>query len=118
MLNSKWFKRTEFECKCGCGMITVDKELLEVLEDVREHFGKPVRITSGNRCESHNANVGGAKNSQHVKGIAADIKVKDVSAAEVYEYLDKKYPNSYGVGKYSSWVHIDVRPLMARWNYS
>lgn len=117
MLDSKWFKRVEFECKCGCGMMAVDAELLKVLEDVREYFNKPVSITSGNRCETHNKNVGGAANSQHTKGIAVDIRVKDVDASDVYKYLDEKYPNSYGIGNANMFTHIDTRPAKTRWSY-
>ena len=113
----KYFDREEFSCKgtdCGtdgknCGFNAVDAELVQVLDDVREHFGKPVMITSGCRCRKHNAKVGGAKNSTHVFGIAADIRVKDIDAKEVYKYLDEKYSNKYGIGKYTGWTHIDVR---------
>ncbi|BEB16509.1 hypothetical protein VEE45_23520 [Escherichia coli] len=45
---SKHFSRKEFKCKCGkCDYDTIDAELLVILEDVREHFGKPVIINSG-----------------------------------------------------------------------
>lgn len=112
---SKYFKPQEFACKCGCGTKDVKEELLVVLDDVREHFGVPVVITSGHRCAKHNAAVGGAKESQHVLGTAADIKVSGVAPKKVQEYLLKKYPSKYGIGVYPSWVHIDVRPTAARW---
>lgn len=114
MLN-KYFKRKEFACKCGCGTSTVDAELLTVITDVREHFGKPVVITSGHRCAKHNANVGGAKASVHMTGKAADIKVSGVSVYDVAIYLSKKYPDQYGIGLYSSFIHIDVRDGRSRW---
>ena len=76
----KWFKRSEFACKCHCGFDTIDYELAEVIDDVREQFGKPTTITSGCRCNKHNAKVGGAKNSVHKTGQACDFKVKDVHA--------------------------------------
>ncbi|EBH6582603.1 DUF882 domain-containing protein [Salmonella enterica] len=113
---SKHFSRREFECKCGtCGYNAVDVELLKVLEDVREHFGKPVIINSANRCPTHNKRVGGASNSTHLKGLASDIVVKGVNPSAVYAYLDSKYPNSYGIGKYNTFTHIDVRGYRARW---
>jgi uncharacterized protein YcbK (DUF882 family) len=117
MLDSKWFKRSEFECRCGCGFCAVDAELLKVLEDVREHFRQPTKITSGCRCPKHNSNVGGAAKSKHVVGTAADIQVKDTNSSEVYAYLDNKYPNSYGIGKANSFTHIDIRPNKTRWTY-
>lgn len=114
MLN-KYFKRKEFACRCGCGTSTVDAELLQVITDVREHFGKPVVITSGHRCIKHNANVGGAKNSMHLTGKAADIMVAGVSPMDVRVYLCNKYPDKYGIGAYPTFTHIDVRGNKARW---
>lgn len=111
---SEHFSRDEFACQCLCGFDSVDVELLNVLEELRNHFGKPIRITSGNRCRTHNNEIGGAISSQHTKGLAADIQVRDTSSVEVYEYLDSKYPNKYGLGKYNFWTHIDVKPGPAR----
>lgn len=106
---SRHFSRSEFACKDGCGFATVDVKLLELLEVIRKHFNKPVTITSGCRCEKHNKKIGGALNSKHMQGIAADIKVKDVSPEEVYKFVDLFMPNKYGIGLYSTWVHVDVR---------
>lgn len=110
------FKRKEFACKCGCGFSTVDYMLAKVLDDLRNHFDKPVIVTSGCRCETHNKTVGGATQSTHLFGIAGDIKVKGIAPKEVYKYLDKKYPDTFGIGLYISWVHIDVRFKKARWS--
>lgn len=113
---SKYFKRSEFECKCKkCGFDVVDVELLAVLEDVRENFGKPLYINSGCRCLYHNKSVGGSENSQHVLGKAADIRVKDVSSDDVHAYLVEKYPDKYGIGKYQGRTHVDVRSEKTRW---
>ncbi|WP_311750730.1 D-Ala-D-Ala carboxypeptidase family metallohydrolase [Proteus columbae] len=114
MLN-QYFKKKEFACKCGCGQSDISDELLAVLTDVREHFGKYVIINSGNRCHAHNKRVGGSKNSTHLKGIASDIVVKGVNPSEVHKYLTEKYPDSYGIGKYPNFTHIDVRDYKARW---
>ncbi|PVO50882.1 D-Ala-D-Ala carboxypeptidase family metallohydrolase [Salmonella enterica] len=113
---SKWFKRKEFECKCGkCGQDTVDAELLAILEDVREHFDRPVIINSANRCPTHNKRVGGASRSVHLTGKAADIVVKGVAPDIVHAYLTKKYPDSYGIGKYNTFTHVDSRTGKSRW---
>ncbi len=109
------FFRKEFECPCGCGFDTVDAELIKVLQDLRDAFGKGVRINSGCRCNEYNKQIGGSKKSQHVLGRAADIAVNDTPPSAVYEYLNSKYPNLYGLGKYSSFVHIDTRKSKARW---
>lgn len=117
---SKSFKRKEFACKDGCGLGLndgdINPELIEVIQDVRDHFGEPVVISSGLRCQKHNARVGGAPKSQHLLGAAADLRIAKVAPAKVYEYLDKKYSGKYGVGRYNTFTHIDVRANKARWN--
>ena len=45
-----------------------------VLDPLREEWGAPIIVTSGFRCVSLNAVVGGARSSQHVYGQAADIR--------------------------------------------
>lgn len=112
---TKHFKREEFQCSCGCGFATVDIELIEVLEDLRNTYATPIKINSGCRCLLHNMTVGGEPHSKHTQGIAADINVVGVSPAKVVQYLTGKYPDKYGIGEYASWVHIDVRPNKARW---
>lgn len=116
---SKSFKRKEFACKDGCGLGLgdgdINSELIEVIQDVRDHFGEPVVISSGLRCETHNKRVGGAAKSQHLLGTAADLRIAKVNPGDVYDYLDKKYPNKYGVGRYNTFTHIDVRANRARW---
>ena len=107
---SEHFKVQEFAQKDYlCDKILIDTELVKVLEDVRTYFNKPVIITSGYRTPEYNEKIGGVKNSQHTKGTAADIKVKMVQANEVQNYLNRKYPDKYGIGRYKSFTHIDVR---------
>lgn len=116
---NEFFTRQEFACKCGkCHLSnypSVDAGLLRLLTIVRRHFNQPVIITSGWRCADHNNAVGGAPSSKHLYGIAADIKVKDVDPAVVSAWLEHRYPRALGIGVYPSWVHVDVRPVEARW---
>jgi len=114
-LVSEHFRRSEFACKCGCGFAAADAGLLAVLEDLRSTFDAPVTITSGCRCQSHNARVGGARDSQHTKGLAADIAVRGIVPSEVANYLAGHYPDRYGLGRYPNWTHIDVRAGPVRW---
>jgi len=111
------FSRSEFACKCNrCGQDTVDVELIKVLEEIRAHFGKPVVITSGYRCQSWNAHEGGAITSQHIYGRAADFYMPGVKPVQVIKWLDENYRELYGVGLYSTWVHLDTRTNgPARW---
>lgn len=115
----KYFERREFRCKCGkCGGFPVepDEKLVELLENIREHFNAPVTVSSGVRCAIHNKNVGGATRSQHLYGTAADIKVQGKTPKEVCAYCQTLLPNSGGIGLYKTWVHVDVRSTKARWN--
>ena len=126
---SRNFKRSEFECECGCGFDTVDHELVVVLEDLRRHLqtlypGAYIVISGPNRCESQNEKIGGADDSQHLLGKAADIKAywkpasgkrTAVPVAALWNYLVETYPEAYGVGLYSNRVHLDVRSKKARW---
>lgn len=111
---SEHFSRSEFKCKCEkCDCDTVDAELLQYLETIREHFERPVVITSGHRCPAYNRKVGGGKTSQHLYGRAADIVVKGIPAYLVQEFCEQiKVP---GLGKYEDFTHIDTRSGFARW---
>lgn len=112
---SRHFNRSEFACKCNCGFATVDIELVNVLETLREYFYAPITINSACRCMSHNHAVGGKPNSKHREGIAADIVVKGVASSMVFSYLSGLYKDKYGIGYYEDFVHIDVRSDKARW---
>ena len=109
------FNRAEFACKCGCGFDTIDAELIKVLQELRDYFCKSVTITSGCRCKTYSKAVGGTETSQHPKGRAADIIVKDTPSKDVYKYLNEKYPDQYGLGSYDDFTHIDTRNEKRRW---
>ena len=111
----KYFSRSEFACKCGCGFSAVDIGLLDILIDIREHFDSPLTINSACRCYSHNKNIGGTNKSKHLFGMAADITVNGITDERVQDYVLNKYPNSKGIGVYDLFTHIDVRDTKARW---
>ena len=115
------FRVREFACK-GSDAVLIDDELVVLLQCIREHFGKPVHITSGYRTAEHNAAVGGSKSSQHLLGRAADIQVAGVSVEDVASYAEALMPDWGGVGRYpvksgraKGWVHVDTRPNKSRW---
>ena len=116
------FKVRELRCRDGTDTVMVDEALTVVLQCIREHFGKPVTITSGYRTAAHNAKVGGAKSSQHLLGRAADIRVQGTSVEDVAAYAESLMPDWGGVGRYpvkagrtKGWVHVDTRADKARW---
>ena len=120
---SEHFKVREFYCRDGSDPVFIDTALVEVLEKIRTHFGKPVTITSGFRTASWNAKQkNAAKFSQHLYGKAADIRVQGISVERVYAYADKLLGNAGGCGIYppglgrtNGWVHVDVRKAKSRW---
>lgn len=110
------FRAKEFACNDGSNVIFISTELIAVLQNLREHFGKCVYINSGYRTISYNTMIeNSSSNSAHCKGIAADIYITGVNPKQIYEYLNNLYPNKYGIGLYNSFVHIDVRHNKARW---
>lgn len=108
------FTRTEFACKCGkCGGYPVEpvRELVEVADELREHFNAEVRVSSGVRCEAHNKAVGGVAGSRHKLGKAMDFCVHGVSGSIVKMYCDKlikagKLRYCYIID--GNYVHMDV----------
>lgn len=110
---SENFSRSEFACSCGCGMDTVDYATVILAEKVREHFDSPVRINSGNRCETFNTSVGGSKGSQHMLSRAFDCTVDGIPPAIVAELLHQL--GAGGVGSYATFTHGDTRQGVARW---
>ena len=89
------------------------------MQVIRDYFGKPIKINSGYRSPKHNKNVGGAKNSQHVKGRAAYIVITGVPpkqlAAELEKLIAAKKIKEGGIGIYPNFVHYDIRGTKARW---
>lgn len=125
---TKNISRHELACKCGCGFDTMDFVTINVVQECADHFAKKLGveksvliITSAARCLEWNrtpvseGGPGSKDTSQHPKGKAIDFRIKGVDPSEVYDYLDQKYPNQYGIGKYNSFTHFDPRSYKARW---
>jgi uncharacterized protein YcbK (DUF882 family) len=108
------FRVREFACTDGSDPIFIDTELVNVLQKIRNHFGK-VTITSAYRTPTKNKAVGGTVYSQHLYGRAADIKVSGATPKKVAAYAETILKNG-GIGIYKSFVHIDVRETKSRWN--
>ena len=113
----KNFKYSEFKCQCGgkyCNGYPVpfSYDLAANLQNVRDHFGKPLHITSPLRCVKHNADVGGVKNSKHTKGWACDFWISGVSYDDLAAYV-KTLPYfhyCYRVKKNQNVIHYDITP--------
>ena len=122
----KYFSEKEFWCRCSqCqkgdaelgippggmmgGVPENVKALVEnVLDPLREKYGKPIKVNSGYRCPNHNLAVGGATQSQHMKGEAADIAMVHGSRFKVHDLAQAIVEN----GKfdqliiYPTFVHV------------
>jgi len=104
----KYFNYEEFDSPDiqGSGQL-MDKKILDMLDEVREIYGKPIRINSGYRTIRHNAKVGGKANSSHLKGLAVDIACS--TSGDRYnleEALKSVGFNRIGLAK--SFIHVDI----------
>lgn len=110
------FKVREFACHDGSDSVLIDEKLVRILQKAREHFAKPVTITSGYRTATYNAKVGGASNSYHTKGRAADITVSGVDNKELAKYFEAQGINGIGLYNYiGGFVHVDTRTSQYLW---
>ncbi len=143
---SKNIARHELACSCGCGFDVCDIVLVNTLQEITDHFARKystkgrvyIQLTGGNRCILHNEEVQSkyyadrgetykaySSKSQHIFGKAADFKiyimtttgVQQVSPSEIYEYIDNKWPDRFGLGLYHNRCHLDSRQIKARWRH-
>lgn len=112
------FWSTEWDCSCEdpeCKWTKIDMQHVKRLQEKREKWKRPIKIKSGYRCEKYNKAVGGASKSQHKEGTATDIEVKGMTPDEVANDCS----NFQGLGRYSSFTHVDSRNTErpARWDF-
>jgi len=89
-----------------------------ILQPVRDHFGKGVKINSGLRTPEVNAKVGGSKTSDHCKGMAADIEIPGVANADLAQFIvDSGMEFRQLILEFytpgipdSGWVHVSYNP--------
>jgi len=118
---TKHFNLREFQCHDETQAVKLDPELPKKLEILRglvsEHRGKdtPLKITSGYRTPAYNEKVGGAKNSQHKEGKAADLIIPDGLDVDRFAKFAER-AGFDGLGKYHTFLHVDVRGYKSRWD--
>ena len=115
---SEHFTVKEFASHDGADTVLIDMLLIEYLEKIRQHFGKPIHINSGYRTPEHNSRVGGVKNSYHTKGRAADIVVQGVKSLDVARFAETFVCGGVGWYEAKSFTHIDTRPRHVLWKDS
>lgn len=117
---SENFNSSEFDCHGSgcCSETIINPKLVEYVQQIRDHFGKSITVTSGYRCPTHNKRVGGATGSRHSKGDAADIVVSGVAPREVAKYAESI--GIKGIGLYETsadghFTHVDTRDVKSFW---
>ena len=115
----RYFTRAEFRCPCGkCGGFPVepDEKMVLTVDAIRSKLGKPITINSGVRCQAHNDELpGSAKNSNHIKGMAADLHCNTATPAEMKAAAEAVMGKTGGIGLYQWGIHVDVGKY-SRWN--
>jgi zinc D-Ala-D-Ala carboxypeptidase len=123
MRETKNFKRDEFRCKCGCGLLCISQVTVNMLQEARgwKHRLFPedasIRITSGCRCRKHNKAIGGVAKSSHVPKNEKDptsltyaVDIAYASQAEMIALaisLSKAGFTRFGVSIKNKYIHVD-----------
>jgi uncharacterized protein YcbK (DUF882 family) len=103
---SRNFTLGELASKDGSNIVLLHPALILALQTIRDHVGKPIRVNSAFRSPAHNKAIGGASNSLHTLGLAADIVIDGMTPIEVASLA-----NDMGLGgikAYPTFTHIDV----------
>lgn len=125
-MNLRYFSITEFECRCKCGRAPMDEAFLLKLDELRHQFGKPLAVSSGYRCSSHNQRVSSTGiDGPHTTGKAADLRV---DRADAHRLLGLALSHGFtGIGVQqkggSRFLHLDTltdgprQPRPTVWSY-
>ena len=114
----RYWTREEFKCQCGnyhapyCDGFPAepDQTLVELLDDIRAHFGRVAHRSSGLRCKQHNADQpGSVPNSKHMYGKAMDFFIEGISGEAVRAYAAADPRCAYAYVIEGSYVHVEVR---------
>jgi uncharacterized protein YcbK (DUF882 family) len=117
------FSLDEFRSKDGSEfpdhVVSNIKRLANNLQKLRDHLGQRITINSGYRSPAHNRKIGGAINSTHMQGMAADIVVNGVDpidvAASIEKLIELGEMEEGGLKAYQNFTHYDIRGIKTRW---
>lgn len=109
------FIENEFRCR-HCRTLVLDPGLIPALTALRGLWGEPMLVDCGYRCPAHNRAVGGAPDSAHLAGQAADIADPDgrLKAFCTVERLEASGLYMEDPAATPSWAHLQIRPTHAR----
>ena len=96
---TKNFTTNEMACGC-CGKADMDEEFMRVLQSIRDEMQRPLKITSGFRCEKHNLKVSSTgKNGPHTFAKAADILISGADAMRLFAVAQKHGVSGVGMSQ-------------------
>jgi len=104
----KYFEYEEFDSPDiqGSGQL-MDTKLLNMIDEAREIYGKPIHVTSGYRTEAHNRKVGGVDSSSHLKGLAIDVAC--VISDDRFKMLNALLEVGFNrIGIAGTFIHVDI----------
>jgi uncharacterized protein YcbK (DUF882 family) len=104
----KYFEYEEFDSPDiqGSGQL-MDTKLLNMIDEAREIYGKPIHVTSGYRTEAHNRKVGGVDSSSHLKGLAIDVAC--VRSDDRFKMLNALLEVGFNrIGIAGTFIHVDI----------
>jgi uncharacterized protein YcbK (DUF882 family) len=103
---SRNFRLAELACKDGSDTVLVHPALILALQAIRDVAGAGIRINSGYRTPEYNKSIGGATNSMHTLGMAADIVITGMTPMQVAAIANDLKLG--GIKAYPTFTHIDV----------
>lgn len=107
------FSKREFDCK-ETGLNDMQPEFMRKLQELRDLYGKPMKITSGYRSKFHSAEVKKQQGGTHTLGIACDVSV---SGSDAYKVIQLAMSLGFtGVGVAKTFVHLDIAQSDSRFH--
>jgi len=111
---AKYFKVSEYQCPCGCGLSNIHDNALFFFDRIREVYGKPMIVTSGCRCKEHNIKIGGAKKSPHTPqedGYTYALDIAIDNSRDRHDFITAAVRVGCNRWAYTkSFVHLDFSP--------
>ena len=104
MMLTKNFSSAEMMCSCGCGEDAMDPDFMKILQNIREDMNRPLRISSGVRCQTHNSLVSSTgNNGPHVPRTngtqASDILIAGADALRLVDIARKHGVSGVGISQ-------------------
>lgn len=121
--SSKHFSKKELMCKCGCGVAKMKKSFMDIVEKIREEYGKPIILSSAYRCPEYNNKISSTGfDGPHTTGEAIDIKIFGDKAVKLIKLGLKYDMRRFGVNQKGNinlrFIHMDKVADKIEWIWS